>query len=118
MNKLMRVVMLGVFVLGLGYSTVVRAADDVAAVKADHLADAAAIEKQVAEQDALIAFHTKMKENAPVKYFAREKTQWGPTATSKVREMNMHCDGIIDSAKKLKAELTGLAAWHKEQASL
>ena len=101
------------FMFALGFSAL-SYADDVA-TKADHLADATTIEKQVVEQDALIKFHTKMKEDAPVKYFAREKAQWGPLATSKVREMNMHCDAIIQSAKRLKEELKGFAKWHEEQ---
>lgn len=116
MNKLMRMMMLLVLALSLGYSAAVYA-DEAAEAKADHAVDAATIEKQIAEQDALIKFHTKMRDDAPVKYFAREKSFWGPMATSKVREMNMHCDAIINSAKRLKEELAGFAGWHKEQSA-
>lgn len=112
MNKLIRRTAIVAFVLGFAYSTISYSADD---VKHDHMLDAAQIKEQIANQDVLIKFHTRMKEEAPVKYFAREKVQWGPLATSKVREMNMHCDAIIQSAKRLKVELEGFANWHQEQ---
>ena len=82
-------------------------------VAADHQALAASYEEKAAVQDALIAEHTKMKQDYKTKFFVNEKV----TPMGKVREMEAHCDAIIKDAEKLRSELLDFAHWHKMRAA-
>ena len=105
MNKVMRVMALGVFVLTLGYSAVSYAGDELVAAT-DHATLAGLYEKQAAEQDSLINQHGRMIDSD----FIRKN----PSATAQ-NEMRSHCSAIAAMAKGLKAELLSAAEWHKKQ---
>lgn len=88
-------------------------AGEVSEVTTDHLAQAAMYEQRAQVQDDLIAEHTKMKEDYIKRYFINEKV----SPTSKIKEMEKHCDSIINEASILKAELLQFAEWHRMRAA-
>ena len=79
----------------------------------DHLAMAASYEEKVTVQDALIAEHTKMKQDYKERFFVNEKV----TPLGRIREMEDHCNGIIASAQTEKGQLLELAKWHRLRAA-
>lgn len=79
----------------------------------DHLALAASYEAKVAVQDALIAEHTKMKADYKDRFFVNEKV----TPITKIREMEDHCNAIIEAAQVEKSQLLDFAKWHRMRAS-
>ncbi len=82
-------------------------------VASDHLAQAASYEQRAQAQNDLIAEHTKMKEDYIRRYFINEKV----SPTSKIKEMEKHCDTIIKDALGLKAEFLEFAKWHRMRAA-
>lgn len=106
MNKLVRFVLSGVFVLGLGCPAVSYAVEDEFVTVQDHAALAGLYEKKAAEQDLLISQHERMVDSD----FIRKN----PSATAQ-NEMREHCGAIVATAKGLKAELLSVAEWHKKQ---
>lgn len=88
-------------------------AGEASEVASDHLAQAAAYEQRAQAQSDLIAEHTKMKEDYIRRYFINEKV----SPTAKIKEMEKHCDTIIQDAANLKAELLDFAKWHRMRAA-
>jgi hypothetical protein len=74
---------------------------------------AASYEEKAAAQDALIAEHTKMKEEYKDRFYVNEKVT--PMAT--MSEMEEHCDAIIDEAQRLKDQFLEFAKWHQMRAA-
>lgn len=79
----------------------------------DHLAMAASYEEEVAAQEALIAEHTKMKQDYKDRFFVNEKV----TPLNRIRAMEEHCDALIDAAQAEKAKLLDFAQWHRMRAA-
>ena len=86
---------------------------DAPEVTQEHLALAASYEQKAADQDALIAEHTQMKQEYKDRFFVNEKV----TPVAKIQKMNDHCDAIIQEASKLRDEFLGFAKWHRMRAA-
>ena len=82
-------------------------------VASDHLALAASYEAKAADQDALIAEHTKMKADYKDRFFVNEKL----TPMSQVQKMDDHCNNIIQVAQAEKDHLLEFAKWHRMRAA-
>ncbi len=73
----------------------------------EHLAAAAILEEKASAQVGLVSYHQRMK----------DQPSWrrlNPSVTV-AREMESHCDAIIEKANALKQELLALADWHRKQ---
>ena len=99
-------------VLGLVSSAPVYAAE-ASQVASDHLARAASYEQKAQAQDALIAEHTKMKQDYRARFFINEKV----SPTSQIKKMENHCDAIIQEATALRNGLLEFAKWHRMRAA-
>ncbi len=88
-------------------------AAEVSDVVADHQNLAASYEEKAAAHDAIIAEHTKMKEDFVKRFFINEKV----SPMYKIREMQKHCDTVIIEASKLRDEFAEFAKWHRMQAA-
>jgi len=82
-------------------------------VSADHLKMVKYYEGKAAEQDAIITEHQQMKKEYKQRYFINEKV----TPVSRLKNMEQHCDAIINDAQKLKADFLESAKWHKMRAA-
>ncbi len=89
------------------------AAEDTAALVADHQAMAASYDNKAKAQDELIAEHTQMKQDYKKRFYINEKV----TPASGLAKMDEHCDAIIGDAKKLQAEFLDFAKWHRMRAA-
>ena len=88
-------------------------ANEMSQVASDHLSLAASYEEKAGAQDALIAEHTKMKQDYKARFFINEKL----TPNDKIRKMENHCNAIIETAQKEKDELLEFAKWHRMRAA-
>jgi hypothetical protein len=89
-------------------------ASDAAAAEAEHTAVAAAYDLRVADLDALIAQHQKMKKDSRARtYLYRHET--AKSREADLAEMDKHCDAIIGDATRLRDELAEFAKWHRTQ---
>jgi hypothetical protein len=79
----------------------------------DHQAFVASYEQKAAEQDALIAEHVQMKKDYADRFVGPQKTG----TPAQVKEMEQHCDAIIQDATKLRDEFLEFAKWHKMRAA-
>ncbi len=70
-------------------------------------------EEKALAQDALILEHTQMKLDYA------EKLSPSPKGTNQaaIKEMEKHCNSIIQEAQALKAEFLDFAKWHKMRAA-
>ncbi len=89
------------------------------AVAADHLAMAKSYEKKAAEQDVIITEQQQMKTDYEKRFYIDEK---GENLTPsrplrEVKEMEDHCDAIINDARKLKDDYLEFAKWHRMRAA-
>ncbi len=101
-----------VIMIGLALSHNLYAAEP-AQVAADHLSMAKSYEGKAADQDAIIAEHQQMKTDYKKRFFINEKL----TPSARMKEMENHCDAIIQDAQKLKTEFLEFAKWHKMRAA-
>jgi hypothetical protein len=82
-------------------------------VAADHLSKVKYYEDKAAEQGAIIVEHQQMKVEYKKSYYINEKL----TPSARLKEMENHCDAIIQEAQKLKTEFLEFAKWHKMRAA-
>ena len=106
------VMMAFIMMMGLAPVQSVFAGEGTVAI-ADHLALANSYEQKAAEQDAAIGHHQKMKKNYEKRFHVMKKAN----APSKVKEMEKHCDAIIQSAEALRNEYADFAKWHRMRAA-
>ncbi len=78
-----------------------------------HLNLAASYEQKAATQDVVIAEHQQMKKDYREKFFVNAKV----TPGNQVKEMENHCDALIQDARKLQAEYLEFAKWHRMRAA-
>ncbi len=88
-------------------------------VAADHLKMAKYYEGKASEQDAIIAEQQQMKSDYEKRFYIDEK---GENLTPsrplrEVKEMEDHCDAIINDARKLKDDYLEFAKWHRMRAA-
>lgn len=102
----MRIAMVMVFTLGLGYSAAAFASDEFVNAQ-DHATSADLYAQKAAEQSSLINQHERMMKDSD---FMRKN----PSATAQM-EMAQHCGAIISAAKNLQNELKSAGDWHKKQ---
>jgi len=69
-------------------------------------------EGKAAEQDATITEHQQMKSDYKKQNFINEKV----TLINRIKQMEQHCDAIINDAQKLKADFIEFAKWHRMRA--
>lgn len=81
---------------------------------AEHTAVAASYDLRIADLDALIAEHQKMKKDYRTRV-PRYKGAVAPGRDSELAEMDKHCDAIIGDATRLRNELAEFAKWHRTQ---
>ena len=86
---------------------------DAAQVANDHRAMAASYEEKAAAQDALVTEHTDMRRDYKQRFYLNEKV----SPAAKLRNMEEHCDAIIQQAKAEAAELREFAKWHRMRAA-
>lgn len=91
------------------------ATEDAAAVADAHQQMAASYQAKAAEQDALIAEHEQMKKDYEKRFTPPNASKVG--VPSDVKEMEAHCDRIINAAEKEKQELLDFAKWHEMRAA-
>lgn len=80
---------------------------------ADHLAMANSYEQKAAEQDALISHHSSMKKDYEKRHYVLKKAG----KPGDVKDMEAHCDSIIQAATTLRNELNDFAQWHRMRAA-
>lgn len=78
-----------------------------------HESLAASYEQKALEQDALILEHQQMKKDVADRAVSSPKS--GPVPV--VKEMEKHCNAIINDAQILKTELQEFAKWHRMRAA-
>lgn len=84
----------------------------------DHEASIAWLEKRVKDQDEIIAWHKKMRNSAVGRSYGTENIPSGTGSDVMGREMQAHCEEIIQTAEKLKEELQSFADWHRDKVTL
>ncbi|MBK7976732.1 MAG: hypothetical protein IPK07_26860 [Deltaproteobacteria bacterium] len=87
-------------------------ANDPAKVAEDHLARASEYEARIQELDGVVAEHEQMKRDQH-RFFVNPRL----TPTPQNKEMEKHCDRIIQDTKKLQGDMRELADWHKARAA-
>ncbi len=88
-------------------------------VAADHLKMAKYYEGKASEQDAIIAEQQQMKSDYEKRFYIDEKGENLTTSRPlrEVKEMEGHCDAIINDARKLKDDYLEFAKWHRMRAA-
>lgn len=110
--KRSKYVALSLMILGMAFQYPAFAAE-VSDVIRDHKAMAASYQEKAAAQEPLITEHRKMKEEYQRKHIGSPKAM----PSSKVTEMQRHCDAIAKSAKQLQNELLDFSKWHEMRAA-
>jgi hypothetical protein len=109
MKGKMAILALGmVFVLAMPWQGWAQVAQSVQ----DHLALADSYQRKAEAERQVIAEHTQMKEDYRKQLVTLPK--WGDP---RAKEMDKHCDGIIDRAKELVTEFEKFAEWHRMRAA-
>ncbi len=86
-------------------------AAEVSEVIADHQSMATSYEQKAASQEALISEHKQMKKEYAKRFTPSNSSKMG--VPPKVKEMEAHCDKIINLAQQEKQVLLDFAKWHQ-----
>lgn len=81
---------------------------DVSKTKAEHIAWASKYKELAKEQQLIIDDHVKMRKDYYKKYWINEKV----SSKQKIKEMENHCDKIIENAKTQKTNFDMMAEMH------
>jgi hypothetical protein len=81
--------------------------------KADHIAIAEKYEKLAADAEAVAQEHTTMLKE----YKANAHRYPKQVREKRIAEMDRHCKAIIRDARKLAADYTAVAKWHRTAAA-
>ena len=102
--------MRGLLVFGLIlFAVSLTFANDISKIKSEHLAQASKYDESARAQQSIIDEHVKMKHDFHKKYWINEKL----SPKLKIKEMETHCDKIIQAAKTQKSNLEMMAEIHK-----